>query len=86
MTRTAFRATLELSDNDPALSLTSVSAQVEIKDAAEHLRAYDQGAFGSAGFDHTVGNGQRVNKTATHGLYVKSGATSDGFRRCRTGS
>ncbi len=32
MTRTAFRATLELSNNDPASSLTSVSARVEIRD------------------------------------------------------
>jgi hypothetical protein len=34
MTRTAFRATLEITDNDPALLLSLVSAQVEIKDSA----------------------------------------------------
>jgi Putative Ig domain len=34
MTRTAFRATLEINDRDPALPLQSVGAQVEIKDAA----------------------------------------------------
>jgi hypothetical protein len=33
MTRTAFRATLEISNHDPASPLTAVNAQVEIKDA-----------------------------------------------------
>src|SRR3954465_4184152 len=34
MTRTAFRATLELSNHDPASELHSVKAQVEIRDVA----------------------------------------------------
>lgn len=33
MTRTAFRATLELNNNDPAVPLSSIAASVEIKDA-----------------------------------------------------
>src|ERR1043166_2121635 len=34
MTRTAFRATLELSNHDPTSGLNSVNARVEIRDAA----------------------------------------------------
>lgn len=37
MTRTAFRATLEISNNDPVSALTSVSAQVVIRDALGNL-------------------------------------------------
>ena len=37
MTRTAFRATLEITDHDPVVTLDLVSAQVEIKDAAGNV-------------------------------------------------
>src|SRR5689334_18770610 len=37
MTRSAFRATLEISNHDPATPLTSVSAQVEIRGSAGQL-------------------------------------------------
>ena len=37
MTRTAFRATLEISNHDPASPLQSIGAQVEIKDATGEI-------------------------------------------------
>ena len=50
-------------------------AVIEIKNAGENLGADNQSTFGSAGLDHRICNRQSINKTAAHGLHIKSRTT-----------